>query len=355
MERATERAAETAVPAVAPAAVCRNCGAQAPGNFCPECGQETRIALPTFPAFMREAAGRYVALDGRLGRTLAALVARPGFLTLEYFAGRRKRYIRPARLFLVLYLLLFAVIGLMQSPLDVKDGVVQIGPDPEAGAPPAAAQGAKGAAKSPPKDAMAAGTKSKPPSDKGSAPVPKMAIVDSEDGETLFGLDKDMNLALRWNGQDVPLPPQLVKRWDHFRALPQDEKAERIYAGMLRFGPYAVVALLPAFALLLKLAYLGRGKRYPGRPQRYAEHLVYAAHLHAFAAIVLLVIVLVPFDPLRFGLFAWIVFYVMRARQRVYRGRWWAGLIRAFLIAIVYTVLMGLAMAALLVAAVMLR
>ena len=73
---------------------------------------------------MREAAGRYVALDGRLWRTLFALVARPGFLTLEYFAGRRRRYIRPARLFLVLYLVLFAVIGLLRSPGDLADEVV---------------------------------------------------------------------------------------------------------------------------------------------------------------------------------------------------------------------------------------
>ena len=61
-------------------------------------------------AFLREAAGRYVALDGRLARTLFHLLFRPGFLTREYLAGRRKRYIRPARLFLVLALALFAVL-----------------------------------------------------------------------------------------------------------------------------------------------------------------------------------------------------------------------------------------------------
>jgi hypothetical protein len=66
--------------------------------------------LPTARQFLREAAGRYVALDGRLWRALWALVARPGFLTREYFAGRRRRYIRPARLFLVMSVLLFAAL-----------------------------------------------------------------------------------------------------------------------------------------------------------------------------------------------------------------------------------------------------
>ncbi|MFO1305950.1 MAG: DUF3667 domain-containing protein [Burkholderiales bacterium] len=356
-ERAGEASTRVAAdsPAAAPVDACRNCGAHATGHFCPNCGQETRIALPTFPAFMREAAGRYVALDGRLWRTLAALVARPGFLTLEYFAGRRKRYIRPARLFLVLWLLLFAVIGIVQSPIDLKDSVVQIDADAEAEAPaPAGSPLAKDAAKAPAK-AAAKGASGAVSQEADAPTLPRMAIVDTEDGNTLFGLDKDLNLALRWNGTDVPLPPQLARRWDHFRKLSKDGKAEQIYAGLLRYGPYAVVALLPAFALLLKLAYLGRGRSYPGRPQRYAEHLVYAAHLHAFAAIALLVLVLVPFGPARFALALWIVFYVMRARQAVYRGRWWAGVARAFLIAMVYTVLMGLATAALLVAAVMLR
>ncbi|MBP6369125.1 MAG: DUF3667 domain-containing protein, partial [Burkholderiales bacterium] len=74
---------------------CRNCGAEAPGAYCPSCGQETALELPRAGQFMREAAGRYVALDGRMGRTLFALLFRPGFLTREYLAGRRKRYVRP--------------------------------------------------------------------------------------------------------------------------------------------------------------------------------------------------------------------------------------------------------------------
>ena len=322
---ARDGAGEIATPATPSADGCRNCGAYATGHYCPNCGQETRVALPTFAAFMREAAGRYVAMDGRLWRTLAALVGRPGYLTREYFAGRRKRYIRPARLFLVLYLLLFAVIGFLQSPLDLKDEVVMVEPDPAA----------KAAAK-PPK-------------------VPNVTIMDSDDGDTMFGLDKDLNLALRWNGEDIALPPQVVKRYDHFRKLSKDEKAEQLYAGILRYGPYAMVALLPAFALLMKLAYLGRGRKYPGRPQRYAEHLVYSAHLHAFAAIMILLFLLVPFALARWALVAWVFFYAMRARQVVYRGRGWGGLARAMVVAMFYLILMSVAIMGLLVAAIMLR
>ena len=327
-----DSAAETAPRALPAQDNCRNCGAHATGHFCPNCGQETRVALPTFAAFMREAAGRYVAMDGRFWRTMAALVGRPGYLTREYFIGRRKRYIRPARLFLVLYLLLFAVIGLLQSPLDLKDEVVMVEPDQAKAAIDDAVKSAKEEAR-------------------GKA---KMSILDTDDGDTLFGLDKDLNLALRWNGEDIALPPRVAKRWDHFRKLSRDEKAERLYAGALRYGPYAMVALLPAFAFLMKIAYLGRGRKYPGRPHRYAEHLVYSAHLHAFAAIMILLFLLVPFSPVRLALVGWVFFYAMRARQTVYGGRWWGGVLRALVVAVFYAVLMSAAIMGLLAAAIML-
>ena len=322
---------------------CRNCGAHTSGHYCSNCGQETRVTLPTFAAFMREAAGRYIALDGRLWRTLATLVAQPGMLTREYLNGRRRRYIRPARLFLVLYLLLFAVIGLVKSPTDLSNDVVV---DSDQAKEEIAKAGEELRKAQGPEAANGKDVKTGKPA---------IAVVETDDGDTLFGLDKDLNLKMQLDGKDLTLPPQLQRRWDHFKKLTREEKAEQIYAGMLRFGPYAMVALLPAFALLLKLAYLGRGKRYPGRPQRYAEHLVYSAHLHAFAAIMILALLLAPFGAARAAIAAWIVFYAVRARQVVYRGRWWAGLMRAFVIAICYLVLLSLAMLGLLAVAVMLR
>ncbi len=101
---------------------CRNCNAPTTGEYCATCGQETRIKLPTARVFLREAMGRYVALDGRLWRTLAALLFHPGFLTREYLLGRRRRYIRPARLFLVLSLALFAAIRFFADvPVIISD------------------------------------------------------------------------------------------------------------------------------------------------------------------------------------------------------------------------------------------
>jgi len=298
---------------------------------------------------MREAAGRYVAMDGRMWRTLAALVARPGFLTREYLNGRRKRYIRPARLFLVLYLLLFAIIGIVQSPGDLSDEVVFVDSDKAAEEIAKAGREIKDARKEmrAAKKAAAAG--------KADAEDDHIALVETNDGSTFVGLDKDFNVTLRMGGKDLDLPPQIKRRWEHFKKLSKEEKGERLYAGMLRYGPYAMAAMLPAFALLLKLAYLGRAGRYPGRPQRYAEHLVYSAHLHAFAAIMIIAVLLMPLGIAKLAIALWIVFYAMRARQLVYRGRWWGGLARALLIATVYSVILAFAIMGLLVLAIMMH
>ena len=317
------------------------------------------MALPTFRAFMREAAGRYVTLDGRLWRTLFGLIARPGFLTQEYFAGRRRRYVRPARLFLVLYLLLFAVMGLLQSPADMADQVVLVRESAEAGIDKAEKAGAPADARDSSAPATSKGLVIKPtpgvPPSATDNPPSRAHGLWSDDGETMVGLDEDLNLTFRVNGKDGELPMFLRKRYDHFKNLPNEEKTERLYAGMLRYGGYAMIILLPVFALLLKVAYLGRGNRHPGRPRRYAEHLVYSAHLHAFAALIVMLFMIAPDGPLRAVIAMWVVYYVMKARAVVYKGRWWAGMLRALAVATIYFVVVAVAMVGLLAVAALIR
>ena len=225
------RAEENAPP------TCRNCGAPVDGAYCAACGQETALRLPTLREFLREAAGRYVALDGRFWRTMFALLARPGFLTREYLAGRRRRYIRPARLYLFATLIFFAVTRLLVGPIDIFE-----------------------------------------------------VHADTPEEAKYLSPDKGFNVQM---GEDAFGSLALQKRWNRFNNLSRSDKAEQLGEGMLRYAPYALFVLLPAFALLLKLVYLGRRRRYPRRPRLYGEHLVFAAYDHAFvfvAATIMLII-----------------------------------------------------------------
>ena len=94
---------------------CPNCGAAGVARFCPRCGQEQGTGIPGALAYLHEIVNHYVALDGKLWRTLWLLLARPGMLVTEYIAGRRKRYIGPLKLYLTFSVIFFVLASLAPS------------------------------------------------------------------------------------------------------------------------------------------------------------------------------------------------------------------------------------------------
>jgi hypothetical protein len=292
--------------------ICRNCGFEAPGRYCSNCGQETTLELPTAGKFLREAAGRYVAFDGRMWRSLGALLFRPGFLTREYFAGRRRRYVRPARLFVALSIVFFAILRysagptvVVESPADVanRDQVVEEG------------------------------------------------VADANS----FGVRIDRGLNVHIETGRSPALAGIQRRIDAFNRLSREDKVDQLIRGILRFAPYAAIGLLPLFALLLSVAYAGRSNRYPTRPRRYAAHLVFGAHHHAFVFLAASLLALTPSGLLSAALVTWMIVYSLMSMKAVYDGSWIGVALRAMIIFAVYFVFFGLAVAALLLAAVMLR
>jgi hypothetical protein len=55
-------------------------------------------------------------LDGRIPRSIAFLLTRPGFLTAEYLAGRRRGYVGPFKLFIVAYGTVLLATALLVRP-----------------------------------------------------------------------------------------------------------------------------------------------------------------------------------------------------------------------------------------------
>jgi len=92
---------------------CANCGTITAGNFCSHCGQRLDIQLHSVGHFLRDATEVMTHADARVWRTLLPLLTRPGFLTREYFAGRRARYLQPFRLYLILSVVFFLLSALL--------------------------------------------------------------------------------------------------------------------------------------------------------------------------------------------------------------------------------------------------
>lgn len=271
---------------------CRNCGAAASGNYCHMCGQETRLHAPSFSEFLHEFIGHYVALEGRLWGTITRLLFRPGLLTTEYLAGRRKRYVEPLRLYLSLSIIFFAVLKLSDA------GIVTV--DPNARPPAVAGQ---------------------------AAPAAKHDVVIEDSVERVMQREA----------------PGMYHAFDRFNKMGDHEKSAVLQAGFYKYAPYAIFLLMPLFALWLKVLYLGTGRKY-------GEHMLFALHTNAFAFIMLGIFMFLPEGFLKFLAFCWVAGYLPWAMQRVYqKGKWgtfWRWLLLALLhgasLAIAIAVAMGL-------------
>lgn len=87
---------------------CPNCGSPLVGRYCSGCGQ----AAPSnedysFRAHAADFFEHLTSLDGKVVRTVWALIRSPGLLTEDHLAGRRARYVRPLQLFLLVNVVLF--------------------------------------------------------------------------------------------------------------------------------------------------------------------------------------------------------------------------------------------------------
>jgi hypothetical protein len=98
--------------ATASQAVCADCGSSLDGPFCSQCGERAvdRHSLTLSHFLKHNLLHELSHVDGKIFRTFRYLIFRPGFLSAEYFAGRRRRYVNPVRLLLTC-LLVLALVG----------------------------------------------------------------------------------------------------------------------------------------------------------------------------------------------------------------------------------------------------
>ena len=87
---------------------CATCGEPLSGKYCHNCGEKLHQRYEfALPYYSREIIYQVTHIDAKIFKTLQLLVTRPGQLTEEYLLGRKNKYIRPIRLYLVLSMLYF--------------------------------------------------------------------------------------------------------------------------------------------------------------------------------------------------------------------------------------------------------
>tara|TARA_Y100000748_G_scaffold253554_1_gene219242 strand:+ start:19 stop:798 length:780 start_codon:yes stop_codon:yes gene_type:complete len=100
---------------------CKNCGNPLIGEYCAGCGQKD-VDLLEFKKLIKDFFDHHLDLDSRLFRTIKYLITSPGFLTTEYWNGKRAIYVPPFKLYLITSLLYFFIYSLLPTPTLSENG-----------------------------------------------------------------------------------------------------------------------------------------------------------------------------------------------------------------------------------------
>ncbi|AGY57748.1 DUF3667 domain-containing protein [Gloeobacter kilaueensis] len=239
--------------------ICLNCGELTPSNFCAGCGQANSTYRVSTRQIVGDFINDYFTVDLKFPKSVLPLLFKPGFLTSEYIAGRRARYIAPLRMYLFVSVAYFFILSLDANNLKFSDQPPK---------PPVAAKAAKAGAppaKGPPDKGVLVFPQSKEQQRSAKAEVD---TLDFESGNPTF--DAFMKNRVRDKVSSYTVP----------------NGGQRLVQDALDNVPIAMFVLLPVFALLLKLLYW-RGHHF------YAEHLIFSLHYHSFVFTLLLLVAFV--------------------------------------------------------------
>lgn len=371
----------------APARRCQNCGEPLLGEHCYACGQPTKGLVRHFSSIIGDFMDSVFEFDSRILRTIGPLLVRPGYLTLEYFAGRRVRYVSPVRLFVFLSLFAFFAAKLSLN-IDVdKDGESPVivdttdGPgngirnattvaEVEAARDEAIAAlrkvrtdtadvGVPGMA-----EGMAAGMEA---AEKGvtAEATRRIAVIEkaAKEGKPVPPADNDGDINFNgasWDPKTNPvkidaLPDAANERLNDMVGDAK-ENVSRIQKdpnllkdAFLSNVPTTLFLLLPLFALLLKLAYVFKRRLY-------MEHLIVALHSHSFLCAGLLLVLLLdalagwtaampwlsaPLGWVEVALIVWLPVYLLLMQKRVYGQGWVMTLLKYGVLGTCYFILVS--------------
>ncbi len=104
---------------------CPNCHYPLPsfGEYCSNCGQKYTDGKINVWRMVGDFLESVLNIDSKIFRTIGGLFV-PGKLTAAYFKGRHKRYIPPLRLFFVMAVIHFAVLGFIALD-DVEEQIMK--------------------------------------------------------------------------------------------------------------------------------------------------------------------------------------------------------------------------------------
>jgi hypothetical protein len=345
---------------------CINCGTALKGRICHSCGQDSDTFHRPVWSLLWEVLDGLIGLDGRLWRTLPALMFRPGYLTRKYLEGVRARYVQPFRLYLFASVIFFVLFG-MGSPdwSNAVNPAAELSDEDRAALAeelnelaaenPAASDEIQRAIDSlarddgEPVDAaeLAAVTAASSESFRAEMreqvrrtllPEQYPGEAAPEDSEVVVGDPGDMQVSIETGGlTDLPLPArqQLARQLERVIDDPS-----LLFAAMQRWLPRLLFVLLPIYALILAVGQIWRRGFY------FYDHLIVSLHLHAFLFVLFILLQPVGWldSAVAFMIFlVWSNYYVYRIHRVVYEHGRFMSVLRTITLDFTYLIVLSLA------------
>jgi hypothetical protein len=336
---------------------CLNCGATVQDRYCSHCGQENTVPKESFRHLIGHFFADVTHYDSQVFTSLKDLIIKPGFLTIEYNAGRRVSYLNPIRMYVFISAIFFLVMFSQKNEEDAGNNVT-------------ATKTAVNSFRQHMADSLKEMVKSKRP----------LSVKDSISNGLYASLAAHLDTPRSPADTEISINASVNDngfiafriRENKYTSIGEYETEQRKLPGSARDGmiaryvgrklirlthekrhggelviaqnvehdiPKIMFVLLPLFALFVSFFY-SRKKFF------YSQHAIFSLHFHSFVFIAFLLAGLVslalPMDKAWFILagvtFFTIFIYLAFALHNAYKEALWLSLIKAMVISISYII-----------------
>ena len=331
---------------------CEDCGAELHGHFCSNCGQVAVDYRRSFRHVIADVAESFLNWDSKFTKTIGLLLLRPGWLTNQFVAGRRTRYLHPLRLYLLMSIAFFLAARFIPVTAPTIDQTELT--------PEGRAKVEEAMKKTPnlPEDVRTEMNKALNKAAETPAPTESAAAKSLEGspdaapptGPVPTGKPVKKNRLIVFDDHKGPQGPFEVWMDRQVKAkLGEDGTKLQLFTETLRSNISTMMLFcIPLFAFVLKILYL-RQRRF------YIEHLVYALHIHSFFYLAVLITVFSamaanrwapPLEtPLIWILSIAVVVQIFLSIRQVYRQGWFMTTFKFFFGGFVYFIVLISALA----------
>lgn len=312
---------------------CLNCGTIVHGKYCHVCGQENVVPKESFWGMVTHFFNDITHFDGKFFTTMGILFRKPGFLSSEYVAGRRNRYLNPVRMYVFTSAIFFLIIFSLFPAKKLFTG------NNAAIADRFDAAAAKDSAMARAKTAADSANVQSVFSFFSNAPVPEADTVKRKVRYSTSSSANRYQSVQEYDSVQASLPAGKRDNWLE-RALTRkvvelnvrykgrnDELMAHLADKFLHTFPYLLFVSLPLYALFLYLLYIRRRKQL-----YYADHGLFLVHLYIFTFLLMLLYFVLQkvkvnweaywLNYIQAALLLYGVYYALRAMKNFYRQGW---------------------------------